>query len=328
MNGLLRVLDDEAVARLGGTDSARALADIREVVTLMRRGEAEMPAETAVDLGTPRGKAYALPARVGGRFNAAGIKWTAHRPQRPDALPAALAMTLINDAQNGVPRGLVASGALTAVRTAAVSALALMYAAPRPVERVLLLGGGTQQQAHLRMLDQLFPHLAQVGVWQRAPGGPFADGLTVERDLSAALAGPYDAVITCTSAGSPIVDRAAVRPGRIIIQVGYHEVSFAAIRASSRVVVDAWGAFAEHSAKSLFQMYRAGEFQPQEVAADLSALLLDGWRAAPHESVYFSSFGLNVFDIALAARVLLAAEQSDTGSVLPLFTGEHHDHHG
>ncbi|WP_277967393.1 ornithine cyclodeaminase [Pantoea trifolii] len=327
MEALLRVLDEATVAQLGGGDVALALEDVKAVIQLMRLGEAQMPAENHIDLGTPLGKAYALPARVGGTYNAAGVKWTAHRPQRPDALPAALALTLINDAQSGIPRGLLASGALTAARTAAVSALALQLAAPRPVKRVLLLGAGLHAQAHLLMLQQLFPQLEQIGVWNRSPFKLSAlREVQIETDLQLALAQPYEAVLTCTSADQPIVDAAAVRPGRIIVQVGYHEVSFAAIKASSKVVVDAWGDFAQRSAKSLFQMFRAGEFGEQDVAADLAALLLDNWRPQPDDSVYFSSFGLNVFDIALAARVLQAAEHDELGSLQSLFSGVLHDH--
>jgi len=324
MEALLRVLDEATVAQLGGGDVALALEDVKTVIRLMRLGEAQMPAENHIDLGTPLGKAYALPARVGGIYNAAGVKWTAHRPQRPDVLPAALALTLINDAQSGIPRGLLASGALTAARTAAVSALALQLAAPRPVKRVLLLGAGLHAQAHLRMLQQLFPQLEQIGVWNRSPFK--LSEVQIETDLPLALAQPYDAILTCTSADQPIVDATAVRPGRMIVQVGYHEVSFAAIKASSKVMVDAWGDFAQRSAKSLFQMFRAGEFREQDVAADLAALLLDNWRPQHDDSVYFSSFGLNVFDIALAARVLLAAEHDELGSLQPLFSGVLHDH--
>ncbi|XXN64950.1 ornithine cyclodeaminase [Enterobacter ludwigii] len=327
MEALLRVLDEATVAQLGGGDVALALEDVKTVIRLMRLGEAQMPAENHIDLGTPLGKAYALPARVGGIYNAAGVKWTAHRPQRPDVLPAALALTLINDAQSGIPRGLLASGALTAARTAAVSALALQLAAPRPVKRVLLLGAGLHAQAHLRMLQQLFPQLEQIGVWNRSPFKLSAlREVQIETDLPLALAQPYDAILTCTSADQPIVDATAVRPGRMIVQVGYHEVSFAAIKASSKVMVDAWGDFAQRSAKSLFQMFRAGEFREQDVAADLAALLLDNWRPQHDDSVYFSSFGLNVFDIALAARVLLAAEHDELGSLQPLFSGVLHDH--
>jgi ornithine cyclodeaminase len=34
-------------------------------------------------------------------------------------------------------------------------------------------------------------------------------------------------------------------------------------------------------------------------------------------SLYFSSFGLNVFDIAFAARVLRRADELNIGSMLP-----------
>ncbi len=164
-------------------------------------------------------------------------------------------------------------------------------------------------------------------MWNRSPFKLNAlREVQIETDLQLALAQPYDAVLTCTSAEQPIIDATAVQPGRIIVQVGYHEVSFAAIKASSKVVVDAWGDFAQRSAKSLFQMFRAGEFGEQDVAADLAALLLDNWRPQPDDSVYFSSFGLNVFDIALAARVLQAAEHDELGSLQSLFSGVLHDH--
>ncbi|WP_220180925.1 hypothetical protein, partial [Paracoccus versutus] len=105
--------------------------------------------------------------------------------------------------------------------------------------------------------------------------------------------------------------------GRLVLQIGFHEMSFAGIAAFDRVTCDLWGEFARTSAKSLFQMYRAGLFDPAQVAADLPAILCDGWRPAPGESVYFSSFGLNIFDIALAARLLRAASGQGIGTRLP-----------
>jgi len=321
-----RYLSQQDVISLGGTQAQAAVDDICDVVTLMRQQQAQMPAETHVDLGSARGKAYALPACVGGRFNAAGVKWTAHRPDAQDGLPQAMALTLINRADNGLPLGLVESSALTATRTAAVSAIALRLAAPRPVQRILLLGAGVQAIAHLNMLRELFPGLQQVSWWDRS-----ASALPVSTenlpwplirvtDLAAAITQHADAVITCTSAAAPLLGTEAISPGRLVIQVGYHEVAFEAINCSTRVVVDLWGDFCETSAKSLFQMYRAGLFPPQRVDADLSNLLIDGWRPAADDSVYFSSFGLNVFDIALASRVLQQAAGLGTGTLLPLLT--------
>lgn len=321
----LRVVNHPPVAALGGLDTQLALRDVTETVRLLGRGEADMPAETCVALDTPRGKAYSLPARVGGRFNCTGVKWTAHRPEKTDSLPQALTLTLLNRADDGVPIGLLESGGLTAVRTAAVSALALRLAAPRPVTRVLLLGAGVQAAAHLAMLQTHFPALEQVWVWNRTPArrlhaasAPFP---VIPLELADALRQPWDALIACTSASVPFIGPDVVCPGRIVLQIGYHEVEFAAIRRATQVVVDGWGDFCHTSAKSLFQMFRAGEFAPTQVAATLVDLVTRHWRARPDDAVYFSSFGLNVFDIALAARVLQEAERQQAGVLLPLSGG-------
>ena len=325
-----RYLSRQDVISLGGTLAQAALDDVCDVVTLMRHYDAEMPAETHVSLTGQRGKAYALPARVGGRFNAAGVKWTAHRPDAQDHLPQAMALTLVSRADNGLPLGLVESGALTATRTAAVSALALRHAAPRTVQRVLLLGAGVQAMAHLDMLRELFGNLLEVSWWDRRQRSLPVDSASLPwplvnvENLQEAFSRDIDAVITCTSAAEPLLGAEAMRPGRLVIQVGYHEVSFAAIRCASRVMVDLWGDFCETSAKSLFQMYRAGEFSRERVDADLGNLLIDGWRPAAGDSVYFSSFGLNVFDIALASRVLRLAAERDTGTLLPFFPESAH----
>ncbi|EOI3504379.1 ornithine cyclodeaminase family protein [Cronobacter dublinensis] len=322
----MRFLSGPQVASLGGLDPHAALRDVTDTVRLIAAGDAVMPAETHVPLDTPPGKVYALPARVGGRFNATGVKWTAHRPQPQDGLPMALTVTLINRADSGLPVGLVESGGLTAVRTAAVSALALRHAAPRPVKRVLLLGAGVQARAHLAMLSAQFPSLEALGLWNRtaerldalnAAALPFA--CERYRHPGDAQAQPWDAVITCTGAQQPFLGPDWFTPGRLVMQIGYHEVSFAAIKRATQVVVDAWGEFRHTSAKSLFQMYRAGEFPDDGWAADLTALVSGRWRPAPDDCVYFSSFGLNVFDIALAARVLQAAERDEVGTPLALF---------
>ncbi|MFE8103280.1 ornithine cyclodeaminase [Brenneria goodwinii] len=326
MSPALRYLDRQAVIQLGGTDPRQAFNDVVEVVGLMRRGDAHMTPESHIDLATPRGKAYALPASVGGRFNAAGVKWTAHRPQIADQWPQAMAITLINRLTDGMPIGMVESAALTATRTAAVSAVALRYATPQKVRRVLLIGAGVQAQAHIEMLRVLFPTLEKLTWWNRTPDTPqriFAAlpalpwPVAFPDTLHQALLTDYDALIACTSAATPFLGADALRPGGIVLQVGYHEVSFSAIRQASKVVVDLWGEFCQTSAKSLFQMYRAGEFDPQRLSADLGQLLLDGWRCSAHDSVYFSSFGLNVFDIALAARVLQDAALHASGAMLP-----------
>ena len=326
----VRFLSREDVLAAGGGDMRAAVDDVRAALALLRAGDADMPAETSVRLGPPgisQAHAYALPARLGGDIEAAGLKWTAHRPPVDDGAPAILSMTIVNDVVSGRPIGIVESALLTAMRTAAVSALVLEHAASTAPRRVALLGAGMQARTHLRMLAELFPQLAAVTVWNRTrahaermvevarPRAPWA--LTVASDIAAALDGA-DAVITCTNAAAPILDADAMTPGRIVLQIGYHEVTFDAIDRAASVLLDLRGEFRLTSSKSLFQMHRAGRFDISRVAADLAQIVLDGWRAPPGAAVFFSSFGLNLFDIALAMRVLRTAAASGRGTLLQL----------
>jgi len=308
----MRVLSRSEVVAAGGEDIAAAMEDVRRALALLRAGQAEMPAETSVRLGGPevqRARAYALPARVGDR---AGVKWTAHRP--PGAEPAVMSLTAISDALTGAPIGMVESALLTAVRTAASSGFVLLA---RPPRRVAVLGAGVQARAHLHMLAALFPGLDEIRLWNRgaeraaALARDFA-AVMVAADIDGALDGAYT-VITCTNAATPLLGPAAMQPGRTVLQIGYHEVAFEAIDRADAVVVDLWGEFRLSSAKSLFQMHRAGRFEADRVAADLAGLALDGWRPEPGAAVYFSSFGLNIFDVALAARVLDEAGRRGIG---------------
>jgi ornithine cyclodeaminase len=127
-----------------------------------------------------------------------------------------------------------------------------------------------------------------------------------------------DAIITCTNAPTPFLGPDTIRPGRLLLQIGYHEATFDAIDRADIILVDLWGEFRLTSAKSLFQMHRAGRFPETRVTANLAQLVLDGYTPPPNASVYFSSFGLNIFDIAIAARVLREAARRGIGTSLAL----------
>ena len=321
-----RFLSRVDVAEAGGLDIGAAMADLRAALALWRSDDAEMPAEISVSLGgSPQARAYALPARLGGPFGLAGVKWTAHRAPLQDGAPAVMSVTVVNDAASGLPIGIVESAGLTATRTAATSALALQLGASAPIRRVSILGAGVQAAAHLRMLAAIFPGLAGVTVWNRtiARAQAMLDTcaapwpMALAPDIAGAIA-DADAVLCCTAAVTPFLDAGAVRPGRMILQIGYNEVSFAAIDRMDAVLVDLWGEFRLTSAKSLFRMHRAGRFPADRLAADLPMLVLDRWRPPAGACVYFSSFGLNLFDVALAGRVLRQAEAQGIGTVLTL----------
>ncbi|ORE98582.1 ornithine cyclodeaminase family protein [Aurantimonas sp. 22II-16-19i] len=325
----LRILSRTEALAAGAGDWSLAVEDVRETTRLLRLGEAAMVDECVLPVGTdPREKAYGLPASVGGRYDAAGLKWAMHRAAPSAELPSITSTTLVNRLSDGRPLGLVESALLTRMRTAAVSAIAMRMLAAERIRSVAILGAGAQAKTHAEMVRALFPGVSAIRLWNRTPerrdallaelrqadGPPVAAAATLLEAITDA-----DVVLCCTAAPTPLLGREAVRSGRLVVQAGFNEVRFGAIDAFDAVTVDLWGGFAEKSAKSLFQMYRAGRFQPARVAADLAAIVVDGWRPDHKDSVFFSSFGLNVFDIALAARVLEQAEAGGIGTVVPLF---------
>lgn len=333
MLGMRHLSRADAVAA-GANDWDAAVADVRDAIGLYRNGEASMVAECVLPMGAdPREKAYGLPASLGGRFDAVGLKWTVHRAGAIGDLPSITSNTFLNRLSDGRPLGLVESGLLTTIRTAAVSALAIECLLPELPRRATLLGAGRQAEGHLSMLIARFPELETIHLWNRTPSHLDALVQMLPNDaqwhrrhpallrhdtLDAAIA-ESDVILCCTSAPEPLLKPSAVCPDRLIIQAGFHEASFDTIAACDIVTADLWGDFAEKSAKSLFQMYRADRFRPERLAADLAALVVDGWRPPAGSSLYFSSFGLNLFDIALAKRVLQQAEDNNIGTVLPLF---------
>ncbi|MFD2174001.1 hypothetical protein [Rhodobacter lacus] len=323
----MRYLSTTDLLQLGLMDWPTALRDVAATIRLLHSGDAGMVPESVMSLGLdPRSKAYGLPAFVGGGYDAAGLKWTLHRPAAAADRPAITSTTLLNALSDGRPLGMAESALITRVRTAAVSATAIRALLSHPPRRIAILGAGGQAETHLDMVLALFPALEAIDLWNRTPAR--LDALIARRaavpgperiahdQLSEAIA-QADVILCCTSAPDPFVTAEAVRPGRLIVQVGFHEVTFEAIAASDAVCVDLWGDFADKSAKSLFQMYRAGAFCEAQVKADLPRLLIEGWHPPPGAALYFSSFGLNVFDIAFAARLMRQAEAQGIGTLLP-----------
>lgn len=323
----MRYLSRADAITAGALDWNLAVKDVREATRLLHIGQAAMVAESVMPLGEdPRSKAYGLPAYVGGVYDAAGLKWTLHRAEPANDLPSITSTTLINVLSDGRPLGMVESALLTRIRTAAVSAIAIESLRPDP-KTITILGAGAQAQTHLDMVLARFPGVKTIHLWNRTAArcaaliatakAPTNLRLMPHDDLETALA-ETDVILSCTSSPHPFIAPSAVRGGRLIVQVGFHEAHFETISTCDCVTVDLWGDFADKSAKSLFQMYRAQRFTVTEVAADFPAMVVGSWRPPEGASVYFSSFGLNIFDIALAARLLRQAEALNIGTPLPI----------
>src|SRR5688500_17054308 len=126
-----------------------------QALRALSHGSAEMPPKIGVH---PRQGAllHAMPAwlRDG---DLVGLKWIAAFPDnRKRGLPAVSGLLVLNDPDTGMPTWVMDAAGITAVRTAAVSGVALRLLAPGDVRRVALIGaGGVQGQVHREVVSAL-----------------------------------------------------------------------------------------------------------------------------------------------------------------------------
>ena len=73
---------------------------------------------------------------------------------------------LLHETQTGRPLAIVHAGAVTAIRTAAVSALATRILSNASATRLALLGSGTQARTHLEAIRSV-RDISHVAVWSR-----------------------------------------------------------------------------------------------------------------------------------------------------------------
>ena len=137
-------------------------------------------------------------------------------------------VVVLFDAQNGAPVCVAHAGEITAIRTAAASAVATDALARPDASRLALLGYGEQAQTHLRALIHVRP-IAEVTVWGRSSDRAQAFALRMRdetglavvacADVPTATAGA-DIICTVSSAAEPILQAAWVASGTHINVVG------------------------------------------------------------------------------------------------------------
>jgi ornithine cyclodeaminase len=145
---------------------------------------------------------------------------TVAKANRARGLDTHQGVMLLFDGLTGLPQAVIDASAITALRTAATSAVATLALARPDVSRVAILGAGTQARAHLEALRLLLPD-AEFTLWSRFGAGSLAEemGARACADIATALR-DADVICTATAADKPLIDPAWLMPGAHINAVG------------------------------------------------------------------------------------------------------------
>jgi ornithine cyclodeaminase/alanine dehydrogenase-like protein (mu-crystallin family) len=230
-------------------------------------------------------------------------------------LPTIQGVVVLCEAVKGLPLAVMDSMAITALRTAAATAVAAKYLARENCGTALISGCGGQAPAQLRALlrvrspARIYAYDQDAGkarAFAAALGSETALAITPVTDLPRAIAAS-DIIITCTTSRRWFVARDMVRPGTFVAAVGAdnedkQEID-PALLAASKVVTDITEQCAAigdlHHAIAAGVMSRAG------VHAELGEIVAGRKpaRTADDEIIVFDSTGTALQDVAAAVAV-------------------------
>ena len=246
------------------------------------------------------------------------------------ALPTIQGIVILCDADNGAPLAIVDSRDLTALRTAAATAVAAKYLARPDSAVVTICGCGTQGRAQLAALARLFP-LRAVFAYDKNPqqASVFARELSVE--LNIPIAASYDLAecirrcdicVTCTTSQEPFVGEADIQPGLFIAAVGadnpHKQEIHPAVMARTKIVCDVIEQCA--SMGDLHHALNAGVVKREDVHAELGGGVAGRkpGRESVEEVIVFDSTGMALQDVAAVALVYERAIREEVGTALQL----------
>jgi len=209
---------------------------------------------------------------------------------------------------------------ITAIRTAAVSAVATRLLA-RPESRELaVLGAGVQGHSHLEAMRAVLD-LDRVRVWSPTPGRARALGDVEEAGSAEEAVRGADVVCTVTSAREPVLRREWLKPGAHVNAVGSSIPSTRELDTQTVVdaslYVDRRESTVNEAGDYLFPLGE-GAIGPEHIRGEIGEVLVgavEGRRSADELTV-FKSLGLAVEDLAAAEHVLARAEAEGVGTVV------------
>jgi 2,3-diaminopropionate biosynthesis protein SbnB len=305
----------------------RELTDvILHAIKLMGQGEYTQPVKPYLRYRDPKNRIIAMPAFIGGEFNLAGIKWIASFPGNVGrGIKRAHSVTILNEADTGIPFCTLNTPLISGIRTAAVSGLILQKVLSSRREtrklKVGMTGFGPIGQLHLEMMDSLLAdnvsgyHLYDTnGIDDARIRHDIRDKVIIRGSYQEAFEGA-DIFVTATVSDSPYIDRIPVT-GSIHINVSLRDYQAGFRKYVDRMLVDNWEEVCRENT-DIQRMHEDGLLVKEDTIDVIDIFcgnVLDDLKE--QETVMFNPMGMAVFDVAVGYFIYMKAKQENVGVVL------------
>ncbi len=285
---------------------------IGDATLLIHQEDFAQPVKPYLRYRDKTNRIIAMPAFVGGQFSLAGIKWIASFPANIDrGLDRAHAVTILNEADSGVPLSLINTNLISAIRTAAVSGYFIreMHRRRRPGAnlKVGITGFGIIGQMHLEMIFALLGEsIAEVSIYDIRPVPaaklPVHPGATVQVVPTwEAAYQDADIFITCTVSKERYI-HLPPKEGSLQLNVSLRDYQPQLRPYMQHVVVDNWEEICRENT-DIEKMFIDGVLQEQDT---ISLPQLAGTDALSSiggsDVIMFNPMGMAVYDVAIASH--------------------------
>jgi ornithine cyclodeaminase len=304
------------------------IAVMRDALIALAAGKVHLPLRTIIRPPDAAGLMGLMPSYISGDRAAFGLKAICIFPGNPargkDSHQGAV---LLFSADTGELLAIMNASAITAIRTAAVSAVATDSLAREDACDLAIIGSGIQARSHLAAMSQVrgikrcriaSRQIQHAREFVEEMRGEFSFPLEPITSVEEALAGA-DLIVTVTSAAEPVVRREWISPGAHLNVVGSstpkaREVDSATMAASS-LFVDRRESTISEAGDYLFAV-RDGAIGPDHIRAEIGEVLKGDkpGRTSSEEITLFKSLGLAIEDLAAADYLYRRAGELNAGT--------------
>jgi ornithine cyclodeaminase len=304
------------------------IAVMRDALIALAAGRVYQPLRTIVRPPEAAGLMGLMPSYMSGDRAAYGLKAICVFPGNPaQGKDAHQGAVLLFSAESGELQAMMNASAITAIRTAAVSAVATDALARADASRLAIIGTGVQARSHLAAMSAVrsinrsriaslhFDHAKALAEEMKTN---FAFPIEAVATVAEALEGA-DLIVTATTATEPIVKREWISKGAHLNLVGAstpnaREVDSATMAAAS-VYVDRRESTMNEAGDYLFAL-REGAIDVDHIRGEIGEVLYEDKpaRTTPDEITLFKSLGLAVEDLAAAEYLYRKAKEMKLGN--------------
>jgi N-[(2S)-2-amino-2-carboxyethyl]-L-glutamate dehydrogenase len=321
------------------------VAVMRDLFALHGSGKTILPDEAYLAWTNANGeqvRSLNMPGYVLGAGAMAGTKIINSNPANVlRGLPRASGLTMLYDSVSTRITCVMEAAHLSSLRTASVTGLAVDLLGIKSIKTVAIIGAGVLARAHLNLLVKRLPTLRGILLFdlERERAKELA------RELQSAHQLEFDFTITATAEEAirqaqlivPVTTVTAgyirfdwLQPGALLSNVSLDDPCPEVVFKADKVIVDDWKLVKADERRLIGRMYREGKVVgpdsprlasqngTRQIDAEFGEVVLgtSAGRESEAEIILFNPFGLAIEDVALAAAVYRAAQESGVGSFL------------